>query len=238
MIARQQQQNSHVRTGLTASNRHAAAQRSRAACMGQSSHRAKRRSSRQLDSAASNETTQPDRLKAAARDAQQSGRRSPRASTLTQRRSKATGLLFSTGQRSRAARARSRAARARAFADKRHANACKLPAQAWSTQRASLASLKWSSRRPRGTASRRTSQPEGLQRAAREAHLMQSRAQRANALSSKRGQITETVTSAARDGPASGPISPTTDTGQQQALMQVVHCSEPATAKATPRFCQ
>lgn len=213
---------------------HAIAQRSRAACRQQQSRHVQRRFSRQPNSAASNRTTQPGRLKAAARDAQQSGRRSPSASTVAQRRSNATGLFFSTAQRSRAARARSRAARARAFADKRRANACKLPARACSAQKASLATLKRSSRQTRGAPSRRKSQPERLQTAAREAHLMQSRAQRANSLSLKRGRSTETVPPAAQDGPASGPLSPTTETGQQQALMQVDYFSEPATTNATP----
>lgn len=54
---------------------------------------------------------------------------------------------------------------------------------------------------------------------------MQSRAKRANALSSKRGRSTETVPSAAQDRPASGPLSPATEIGQQQALMQVIYFS-------------
>ena len=227
-----------------ASSRKAAVQRSRAAriqatnqkrrvalqtlltpamTVGQASYPTQKPRSKKQRTVLSAKTTQPERLKAAAREAQLARSRAGRASVLAQRRGQAAVPPPSPAQRGKAARAL-------AAAHSRQAHAKEIPAQAPCMQH-SHGALKRFSRRLGNTASER------LRAAAREAQRVQSRAQRAAVLALKRGQSTGSTPAAAQDGPTCGPHNPTSQRAQQQESVQVLWCSQPAITESIHALC-
>ena len=223
-----------------ASSRKAAVQRSRAAriqatnqkrrvalqtlltpaiIVGQATHQTQKPRSKKHRTVPSAKTTQPERLRAAAQEAQLARSRAERASVLAQRRGQAAVSPPSPPQRGKAARAR-------AAAYSRCAHAEGRPAQATGTQH-SHGALNRCSRRPGASQSETTTESERLRAAAREGHRVQSRAQRAAVLALKRGQTTGSTPAAVQDGPAPAAHSSTRQRTQQQASLQVLWCSQP-----------
>ena len=191
----------------------------------QASHQTQKPCSKKPRTVPRMKTTQPERLRAAAREAQLARSRAERASALAQRRGQAAASPPSPARRGKAVCAPAAAHRQRAHAEGP-------PAQATCMQHSHEA-LQHCSRRPRIAPGKETSASVRLPAAAREAHLMQSRAGRIDALSLMRGQTTGSTPSAAQDGPASGPHTLTSQRAQQHTSMQVLWCSQPAMTSVT-----
>ena len=239
-VMTQQQQASIPRVVRMASSRPVAVQRSRAArvhatnqkrrvalqtlltpamTVGQASYQTQKPHSKKHRTVPSAKTTQPERLRAAAQEAQLARSRAERASVLVQRRGQVAVPPPSPAQRGKAARARAAAYSRRAHAERRLA-------ETTGTQH-SHGALNRFSRRPGAAPSETTTESERLRAAAREEQRVQSRAQRAAVLALKRGQTTGSTPAAAQDGPAPGAHSSTSQRTQQQTSLQVLWYSQP-----------
>ena len=181
--------------------------------VGQASYQTQKPRSKKHRTVPSAKTTQPESLRAAARETQLARSRAERASVLAQRRGQAAVSPLSPARRGKAVCAP-------AAAHSRQAHAKEGPAQAPCVQHSHRA-LKRFSRRLGDIASER------LRAAARGAQRVQSRTQRAAVLALKHGQTTGSTPAAAQDGTSSGPHNPTTQRAQQQASLQVLWCSQP-----------